>query len=395
MPYPSLYLKKQEERRLAAGHLWVYSNEVDTQKTPINHFDPGQLVTVVNYREQPMGVGYVNPRSLITARLLDRNPQTKIDADFLYHRLEEALLLRTRLFAKPYYRLVFAESDGLAGIIIDRFNRDLVVQINTAGMQALQSSLITALERLLKPNSILLKNDSSIRLQEGLTTELTAGMGAPPDEAMVDENDITFFFPLWHGQKTGWFYDHRFNRGRLKPYVTGQRVLDVFSYLGAWGLHAAHYGAKEVCCIDASELACQYILKNATHNRVAEKVSVICEDAFTALKKLDTHQAFDIIILDPPAFIKKQKDLKAGLIAYRRLNELALRLLTPGGILFTASCSMHLDETTFIDLIRRAGIDAKTQLQLLERGHQAPDHPLHLAIRETEYLKLLIIRKIN
>jgi 23S rRNA (cytosine1962-C5)-methyltransferase len=243
--------------------------------------------------------------------------------------------------------------------------------------------------------SILLRNDSGIRQQEGLEKYIKVGFGTPDEKITLEENNAIFNAPLSEGQKTGWFYDHRLNRSRLEAYVSEQRVLDVFSYLGGWGIQAAKYGAKEVVCVDSSALAISLIQENAELNNVADKVKTIQGDAFVALKNLaEAKEKFDVIILDPPAFVKKIKDKKEGSLAYMRINEAALKLLVPGGILISCSCSMHMSYDDLVQAIRRASLHASCELQILERGHQAPDHPVHLAIPETDYLKMIIVRRM-
>jgi len=393
-----LRLKKNEDRRLRAGHLWIYSNEIDTTTTPLKQFTPGQEVLIEAADKSVLGRAYVNPHSLITARLLTRNPSEALDTDFFIQRIEQAYHLRNHLFNQPYYRLVFSESDDLPGLIIDRFNDTFVLQMNTAGMDIKTDLIIDALQHLFPSiQSILLRNDSNIRLAEGLPKEIRAGWGTPPDILSLEENETHFQIPLWQGQKTGWFYDHRLNRRQLKHYVAHKRVLDVFSYMGAWAIPAAIYGAKEVTCIDSSPLAKQWIPENAKLNGLSDNtIRVITEDAFIALKNLiQAKEQFDVIVLDPPAFAKKQKDKKEGLLAYQRLNEAALKLLTPEGILLSCSCSMHMSEEEFVQVIRKASLRTHSPLQLLSRGHQGPDHPIHLAIPETNYLKMLAVRKIK
>lgn len=390
-----LRLKKNEERRIRTGHLWVYSNEVDTKITSLKSFTPGQEVLVEAHDKTVLGLAYVNPQSLISARLISRNPEDQLNKELLTKRLHDANDLRERLYPKPFYRLAFGESDRLPGVVIDRFDKHLVIQINTAGMELKKDLIVAALLEILpSTESVLFRNDSPSRLHEGLSLEVIAGHGTPPERVLLEENDTQFYTSLWTGQKTGWFYDHRLNRSRLKEYVNNQRVLDVFSYLGGWGIQAAKYGAKEVYCLDSSAVATNSIKENAALNKVEDKVHVICDDAFDGLKKL--HQAeekFDVIILDPPAFVKKQKDLKEGSLAYQRINEAALKLLVPGGILISCSCSMHMGYDDLVQALRRASYNAKCEIQIIERGHQAPDHPVHLSIPETDYLKMVIVRK--
>lgn len=217
-----------------------------------------------------------------------------------------------------------------------------------------------------------------------------------PSEIILEENGVQFYVPLSTGQKTGWFYDHRMSRERLKIYAPDKNLLDVCSYLGGWGVQAGVFGAKSITCIESSALACNYITKNATLNQVADRLSVINADAFDTLKNLvNAKQTFDVIVVDPPAFIKKMKDKNAGLVAYQRLNGLAMKLLNPEGILISCSCSMHLSEENLIDLILREAHKQSSIMQLVERGQQGPDHPIQLAIPETAYLKALFMRKLS
>lgn len=393
MQTANLYLKKKCERRLHGGHLWVYSNEIDTQKSPLNGFSAGQEVLIKDYAGKTMGKGYINPHSLITARLLSYDVDTIFDTDFFSKRLQEALALRERLYTKPYYRLVYGESDRLPGLIVDRFADTLVVQINTAGMEQKLTIITEALLQVIKPKRILLRNDSSMRQLEGLPVAVNFIYGEPVAEVQLEENGVSFNALIQEGQKTGWFYDHRANRARLKDYVQNKQVLDVFSYLGGWGIQAAVSGAETVSCLDSSEKAINQIKRNAELNGVSNKVITYCQDAFDGLNALlKAGKSYDVIILDPPAFIKRKKDLTEGQLAYRRINELALKLLKYDGILFTASCSMHLATPELVDILRRCARKLNRSVQILEQGHQAPDHPIHPAIAETDYLKLLIAR---
>lgn len=396
-PIPKLVLKKGEHRRIRAGHPWIYSNEIDTNQSPLKSFTKGQTVIVHAQDGTVLGVAYVNPHSLIAARLYSTNPNQVIDQAFFEERLAAAKLLRDRLFTKPFYRLIFSEADLLPGVIIDRFGEHFVIQINTAGMDNHKQPLVAALLKVFPETvSVLFRNDSPIRIQEGLECEVTAAFGTPPENVTLFENDVQFTAPLTTGQKTGWFYDHRLNRARTKNYVKDQRVLDVFSYAGGWGIQAAVFGATQVDCIEVSSLAARYIEDNAKLNQVENKVTVICDDAFDAMKNLlQAGKQYDVITLDPPAFVKKAKDLKEGLLAYQRINELAVKLLAPNGILFSCSCSMHVSMEALTEVLARVAARTQTSLQLLERGHQGPDHPIHLAIPESEYLKAIVVRKIG
>lgn len=389
-----LVLKKNEDRRLRSGHVWIYSNEIDTEKTPLKNFEPGALVRVLGSSGKYLGVAYINPNTLLCARLLTRNEEEIIDVHFFRQRINEALKLRESLFSKPYYRLVYGESDALPGVVIDRFAEIYVIQITTAGMEALKDYLLEAVLQELSPRVVVWRNDSSARMIENLESYVSVAFGEAPEYIVVEENGSQFQAPLLTGQKTAWFYDHRDNRARLQSWVKNKRVLDVFSYLGAWGIEALLAGAKEVVSIDSSKTAIEQQRKNAELNHVEDKVQLICEDAFQALKNLQAAgESFDVVIVDPPAFIKKRKDMKAGLKAYFHLNELALSLLKQSGILVSASCSQHLAEADLLNIIRTIGLQKSYPLNLLARGHQAADHPIHLSIPETEYLKALFVAK--
>lgn len=391
----TLRLNKNEERRLNSGHVWIYSNEVDNLLTPLKAFTPGQQAIVEASNGKKLGIAYVNPQSLICGRLVSRNIQRPLDFSLIVERLQCALRLRERLFTTPFYRLVFAESDQLPGLIVDRYADILVVQMNTAGMQLLADTIIAALQEVLHPSAILLRNDSNQRLQEGLLQEVSSALGEVPQQVLIEENGVKFQVPLWEGQKTGWFYDHRMARLRMQSYIMNKRVLDVFSYLGGWGIQAAVYGAASVTCIDSSAKALNLLRTNARLNAVENKVQVLQEDAFTALAALiQAREEFDVVILDPPAFIKRRKDSGAGINAYQRINEMALQLLKPESILISASCSMLLSKEDFITLLQRAGVKQQRELIILEQGHQGPDHPIHPAIIETEYLKAAILRVV-
>lgn len=388
-----LRLKKKEERRLHTGHLWVFSNEVDVAHSPLTGFEPGQLVSIEAGNGAVLGTGYVNPHSLICARLVSRDPHYVLDQSLLVHRLNIALSLRERLFDKPYYRLVFGESDALPGLVVDRYGDVLVAQLTTAGMERVKTEVIAALQKVIKPRVIVLRNDTSSRALEGLPKYVETPLGVAPDLVRLEENGVAFEVPVLTGQKTGWFYDHRMNRARMQCYVKERRVPDVFSYLGGWGIQAAAAGASEVLCVDSSQVALDQLRHNAALNDVTERVTAIQADAFDALKSLRAErQKFDIVVLDPPAFIKRKKDHKQGLQAYHQLNQMAMQLLAKDGILISASCSHHLESNALQDVLLQTSRHVDRNLQILEQGQQGPDHPIHPAIPETRYLKAFFAR---
>lgn len=393
MKLPPLRLRRHEDRRLRAGHLWVFSNEVDTARTPLTAFEPGDAVGIEDARGAPLGTGYVNPHSLIAARLISRDPARALDAALLRERTLRALALREMLFPRPFYRLVFGEGDGLPGLVADRFGDVLVLQLTTAGMDRLRDEIVGAFREILNPAGILLRNDAGSRALEGLPRTTETAYGVVPDTVELEENGVRFRAPLAGGQKTGWFYDHRMNRARLAAYAPGRRVLDVFSYLGGWGVQAAAFGATEVLCVDSSEPALEGVRSNAALNGVEGRVRTRRGDARDTLRALAAEgERWDVVVLDPPALIKRRKDLKAGTAAYRRLTQLATEVLATDGVLISCSCSYHLPREALSDSLLRSGVRSGRDVQLLEQGGQGPDHPVHPAIPETAYLKAIFAR---
>lgn len=386
-----LQLNKDADRRLRGGHLWIYSNEVNIKQTPLKNFQAGEQVLVQSAHGLTLGVAMINPNNLICGRLVNREADA-LDAKLLLQRIRSALSLRERCFGKPYYRLVYGESDFLPGLVIDRFGDYFSVQTNTAGMDQLQPVIIDVLQKLFKPKGIVFKNDSGAREMEGLEKTVVVASGKLPDLVELEENNTRFLTSLTTGQKTGWFYDHRNNRREMQALVKTKTVLDVFSYVGGWGIQALQAGAKSVTCIDSSQAALDIAKQNATLNQQQEKFSSLCGIALDVLKSLIAEkQLFDVIILDPPAFIKKAKDKKKGEDAYHHYNQLALRLLKPDGILVSASCSMHLKRDELMNVIRVAGTQLNRDAQVFYQGGQGPDHPVHPSIPETEYLKTIFV----
>ena len=393
---PALRLRKGEERRLRQGHLWIYSNEVDTDATALKPFTPGQAVNVETSQGRPLGSAYVNPHSLICARLYSRKAQRPLDIALIRRRLEQALALRTMLYPEPFYRLCVVDSDFLPGVVIDRFGDYFVMQITTAGMEQHKATLIAVLVEQFAPRGILLRNDVSLRELEGLPLYCEVAYGEIPASISVQENGAIFEADIQGGQKTGWFYDHRDNRARLQQLCKGKRVLDVFSYLGAWGIEALLADAKEVHCVDSSSKALAMLEANAARNKVAKLCHPHAGDAFDVLENLIKVKAsFDIVVVDPPAFVKRRKDLAQGLNAYQRINQQALQLLGNNGILISASCSQHVDASMLSGAIREAAKNLPLRLQIIGQGHQAADHPIHPAMPETDYLKAVFCRVIR
>ncbi|HEY5808006.1 MAG TPA: class I SAM-dependent rRNA methyltransferase [Povalibacter sp.] len=389
-----LRLKRGEDRRLTAGHLWVFSNEVDTARTPLTAFSPGAPCRVVGDRDKFIGYGYVNPHSLISARILGRDPDFLPGKSLIVHRLQVAQSLRRSLYETPFYRLVYGESDGLPGLVLDRFGDVIVGQIATAGMEVLKRDIEAAVQQVLAPSAMLWKNDSGARDLESLPHYVETAFGDVPASVTVEEGGIRFEVPMAEGQKTGWFFDQAANRLALRKYVGGARVLDVFSYLGAWGLGALRAGATEATCVDSSAAALEAVQAAAVANGL--KPAVIRGDAFDVMESLHAEgRRFDVVVIDPPAFIKRRKDIPKGEAAYKRLNQLAMQLLDRDGILVSCSCSYHLQPESLVAAIQRAARHVSRFVQIVEVGGQAPDHPMHPAIPETRYLKAYFCRVVQ
>jgi len=396
MSVPVLKLKRGEDRRLRAGHLWIFSNEVDTNATPLTQFEPGAAVQVHSDRDQFLGFAYVNPRTLIAARIVGRDAAYPLDASLLVHRLRVALALRERLYREPFYRLVYGESDGLPGLVLDRYGDVIVAQSGTAGVDRLRGEVESAVAKVVGAQTVVWKNDSSARELEGLAkvTGVYANdeWTSPPAEITVREQGLEFVAPLAEGQKTGWFYDQAANRERLRRYLSpGARVLDVCSYVGAWAISAMKAGAGSAACVDSSASALAFVERNARANHV--HVDTIRDDAFDALKALQEQGArYDVVILDPPAFAKRKKDAPQAQAAYRKLNQLAMPLIERDGLLVSCSCSFHMGADELVAAIQGAARHSSRFVQILEQGGQSPDHPVHPAIPETRYLKSFFCR---
>jgi 23S rRNA (cytosine1962-C5)-methyltransferase len=370
---------------LLDGHLWVFSNEIHEN---LKNYAPGSLVEVCDKHDLFLGTGYINPRSLIAVRLLTRQRE-EIDRGFLQRRLADAVALRGRLLGKrDALRLVYSEGDYLPGLIADMYSGCLVLQFLTAGMEELKGMVIEILDELVGPGVIVLRNENRIRTLEGLPLYKEVIKGDLQKLPIVREDGLSFEIDPFAGQKSGFFLDQRDSRVSLKKYVRGGKGLDLFCYIGAWSLHLASVGA-EVIGVDASEKAVTQAEKIAEMNSVSDRVSFAKADVFSFLEKEleSTEKQYDFIVLDPPAFARSSSKLKEAVKAYRDLNERSMRLLKPGGLLATSSCSYHLSKELFSDMIHSAGRNAKRSLRLIEMRSQGPDHPALLSMPETEYLK--------
>lgn len=393
MSLKTLVLNAGAEKRLRGGHLWIYSNEVDNKRSPLKQFATGEQVVVEAANGKALGTATVNPNTLICGRLVSRDTQYKLDKSFIVHRLKVALSLREACYDRPCYRLVFGDSDGLPGLVIDRFFQIFVVQISSAGMENVRDEIIAALDKVFSPEAIVLRCDGKMRVTEGLESYVEVVQGEVPELCPLEENGVPLLAPVLNGQKTGWFYDHRDNRAAMQRHVKGKRVLDLFSYAGGWGVQALAAGAAEVTCVDSSELALDVALENARRNDADKRFIGLEGDAFDTCKALlQDKSRFDVVIVDPPAFIQRRKDVRNGERAYGRINNLAMRLLDKRGVLISASCSMHLERNRLIDILRANARELDRNAQIFAQGHQSADHPVLPAIPETDYLKSFFVR---
>lgn len=391
----TLFLRKGEERRLLAGHLWVFSNEVDVRRSPLTGFEPGQDALVADAHGRVLGTAYVNPASLIAARLVSREAEKPLCAELLRDRLTRALALRERFFPRPFYRLCHGEGDFLPGLVLDRHGEWLTAQITTAGMERHREELADLLRSLLHSSGCVLANDIAARDLEGLPRQvesLWGDMRTFPSEIDIEENGLRYRIPLVGGQKTGWFYDQRPNRAALGEVARGADVLDAFCYAGGFGALAAARGAKSVTLLDASAAALDFARRNVAGAGLNE-TETLKGDGLALLADLRREgRNFDVVCLDPPAFIKRRKDAKQGLEAYRRINELGLDLVRPGAFFMTCSCSHHLEANELLRIVARAAGRRGRHLRLIHQGFQGADHPIHPSMPETAYLKTFLFQ---
>ncbi|HEX3884392.1 MAG TPA: class I SAM-dependent rRNA methyltransferase [Stellaceae bacterium] len=388
---PAVTLMAGGHRRAESGHPWVYSNEI-RMNADAKALAPGALVTVRRADERPLGVAMFNPHSLLAARMLDRDWARPIGRRFLARRLERALRLRERLYDAPYYRLVHAEADGLPGLVIDRFGDVLVVQENAAGIERLEEPLVAALQELLRPDAIVMRNDSGARALEGLPLETRVVHGMVSAPVRVEEGGVRFQADAIAGQKTGWFYDQRDNRDFLAGLATGRRVLDLYSYAGGFALRAAAAGAGEVLGIDSSAPALALANAACEANGLADTCSFKRADVFAEAQAMGSAGArYDVVIADPPAFARSKRDAPAALRGYRKLARMVAALTVPGGFAFLASCSHNVGTAEFAEAVRRGLADAGRTGRILRSSGAAPDHPVHPDLPESAYLKAITL----
>lgn len=386
--YPRLYLQPRAQRRLQAGYPWVFSNEVKMDPAA-KALTPGTIVTIADAGGQLLATAQFNPRTLISARVLAHAPDAVIDGRFVEDKLQAALALRDRLFARPFYRLVHAEADGLPGLVVDRFGDVFVLQPNTAGMDALMPLIVDALVRLAKPRAIVVRGDTPARGLEGLDQDVRLVHGTLEADVPVEENGATFFCDLTSGQKTGWFFDQRDNRAFMGSLSKGASALDLFTHTGGFAVACARGGATSVTAVDRSAHALELAAKAAKAN------GVVCTfekaDVFPFLENaVRQKKSWQVVVADPPAFVKSKKDLKAGLQGYRKLARLCAEATTPGGNMLVASCSHNAPLEEFTAAVVRGLGDANRSGKIIRSAGAGPDHPVHPHLPESAYLKALV-----
>lgn len=386
-----LYPKR--DQRIKAGHPWIFSNEIaraDGERTP------GLTAEVFDSGGCFLGTGYYNPHSLIAVRLLTRTREDIDSPAFYTERLRRAVAYRNESYqGLASFRAVHGEGDLLPGLVVDKYGDYLSIQLLSYGMEARREPLLAALKETFNPRGIVARNDVAVRKLEGLDERIELLFGDIPEALEIEENGLRFMVSLMTGQKTGHFLDQKENHLLLKGHVEGKRVLDCFCYSGSWGIHAAHFGAGDVTCLDISDRAIALAVKNAEMNRVRERMKFETVDVFERLRTMKSEgQRFDLVVMDPPAFVKSRKTLKEAQKGYLTINRRALDLLNPGGILVTCSCSYHMEREMFRELIDAAARQSGKQLRLLASRSQALDHPVLLNVPETEYLKCLMVQSV-
>lgn len=388
---PRIYLLAGRDKRVAHGHPWAYSNEI-RMDAEAKALPAGTLATLHRVDGKPLGVGGFHPHALIAFRLFDRDPASALDAAFFANRFRRALALRERLFAEPFYRLIHAEADGAPGLIVDRFDDAVVVQANTAASDALVEPIVDALDTVLAPRVIVLRNDTPARATEGLEAIVSVAKGRLDGPVEVRENGVVYAADLLAGQKTGWFFDQRANRAFVAPLAAGGRMLDAYCHSGGFALAAARAGADRVLGLDSSEPALALASSAAAGNELADRCTFRRTQVFEALQALvDARERYGVVVADPPAFVKSRKDLATGLRGYRKLTRLAAALVAPGGILFMASCSHNVEPAAFAAEVVRGLAAAGRGGRIIRAAGAAADHPVHPNLPESAYLKSLTL----
>ena len=393
--YPTASLKPRREESLASGHLWIFSGAL--QQSP-HWVEPGGLVDVKSATGGFVARGYYNPQTDIAIRILTHDPDEVIDAEFVRRRIHSAIELRSVFDTRKTnaYRLIHSEGDGLPGLVVDRFNDIFVMQIHTKGMEQLRPLVIEALMQETGARGLLMRNESQSRKREGLVVESAYVVaGDVPQQVLAIENGVQFFVDPWEGQKTGFFLDQRDKRTALQKYARQKRVLNCFSYTGGFSVYAALTGNDiHVTSVDISQPAMETAYQNFSLNGLdPEQHEFLTADVFDYLESIvTTDERFDVVVLDPPAFAKAKDARMNALKAYRRLNTLGMRVLRPGGILLTCSCSGVIGMDDLLGAVSLSAQRLHRSVQVLESYTHGVDHPVPLAMPETAYLKAVFCR---
>ena len=389
---PTLRLQPKRDWRVRNGSPWIYSNEVQLSDA-LKAAAPGTLVRIEASDGRPLGAATLNPRTLICGRIYDRDPDAALDAAWFAGKLKAALKLRERFFQKPLYRLIHAEADALPGFVCDRYDDVFVVQANTAGAEALTPAFLEALDAVAKPAAVVLRNNSGGRSLEGLAEKVEVVRGETDGRIVIEDRGAKFPIDVVKGQKTGWYLDLADARGRVGRLAARARMLDLCCNAGAFSIIAAKAGATSVLGIDGSDLALDLARTAAELNGVAERCTFEKADMFQATEKLlRENRRFDLVVADPPSFVKSKKDIKKGAAAYKKLARLSAGVTARHGFLFIASCSHNMTPEMFGEEVA-AGLSAAHRTgRILMSGGAGPDHPVHPMLPETAYLKWLLLQ---
>lgn len=382
------------QKRIEMGHPWVYKTEIAKIEGEVTG---GEIVDVLDFRQRFLGRGFINPRSMLTVRILTQDREEAITEKTIRERIRKAWFFRQRVFQSPEpnaCRVIFGEADFLPGLIVDKFGDHLVLQTLALGIAQWQDVIVDELASLIKPAGIYARNDQQVRSIEGLEQYKGCLFGRCQPLVNIEENGLKVYVDIENGQKTGYFLDQQENRRAIKPYVQNARVLDCFCHTGSFALHAAYYGARDVHGLDISPEAIEMAKKNAALNNFTS-ITFKEANAFDELRHLaDAKEKYDVVILDPPAFTKSKAALKGAIRGYKEINLRAMKLLPPGGILITNSCSYYMSEDLYLETIAEAASDAKRRIRIIELRRQAKDHPMLMGYPESYYLKCFILEVV-
>ena len=390
-----IILKPEREKSLLRKHPWIFTGAIKSVDGKPNN---GETVEIFSSDGKFLARGAYSKESQIACRIWSFDEKEEINSDFFLRRLQKAIQLREQLKDKinsNTYRLVNAESDGLPGVVIDKYDEFLVCQFLTAGAEFWKKEIVEQLWKVVQPKGIYERSDVDVRSKEGLEISLGVLYGEePPEFLQIEENGLKFFVDIKKGHKTGFYLDQRANRNFLSTFVKGKNVLNCFSYTGAFSVHALQGGATEVTNVDSSMNALEFAEKNVLLNGFSsEQVDNVCDDVFQFLRQCrDSRKEFDVIILDPPKFVESKNVLEKAARGYKDINLLAFKLLKPNGILFTFSCSGLMPADLFQKIVADAAVDAKRDAQFLFRLSQSCDHPIATSFPEGEYLKGFVCR---